>query len=61
MTTENPFYRDDTMLEHRCCWDAAIVRKCEPGKGQYSGDVALVCECREEYVNVILKVLNHDR
>ena len=54
----NPFYIDDASVEHACCWDTAVVQKCEPGKGMYGGDVALICECNEEQAQFICDALN---
>lgn len=54
----NPYYLDHRMVEHGCCRDMAIARKCEPGQGQYGEDVELVAECRAEDAPTILAALN---
>lgn len=52
------YYVDANEVEHGCCWNAAVVRKCEPGKGMYGGDVELVCECDESRAQLICDTLN---
>lgn len=52
------YYADKSMVEHGCCWDTAIVRKCKPGEGIYGGDVYLVCECLDENAQQICDALN---
>ena len=52
------YYIDKSMVEHGCCWTAAIARKCEPGKGMYGGDIDLVCECNDEHAEEICAALN---
>jgi len=54
----DPYYIDDTMVEHGCCWDSAIVRKCKNGEGMYGGDVALICECYSGNAQMICDALN---
>jgi len=52
------YYIDASMVEHKCCWKTAVVRKCEMGKGMYWGDVELVCECDESSAQMICDALN---
>jgi len=52
------FYIDANYLEHGCCWDTAIMKRCEKGKGQYGGDAELLLECKDEDAEFICKVLN---
>ena len=52
------YYIDKGKGEHGCCWDTAIVRKCDAGKGMYGGDIELVCECNEEHAQEICDALN---
>ena len=54
----NQYYIDNSMVEHKCCWDAAIVRKCETGAGIYGGDIDLICECDSENAQAICDALN---
>jgi len=52
------FRVDNSMVEHRCCWDSAIVTDCDEGEGMYGGNVSLVCECDSGMVEIIVKALN---
>ena len=54
----NHYYIDANFVEHRCCWDTAIVRKCEMGKGMYGKDVELICECNDNLAQEICDALN---
>lgn len=54
----NKYYIDSEMVEHGCCWDTAIVIKCEPGHGMYCKDVALICECNDDMAQIICDALN---
>ena len=49
---------DESVVEHGCCWDSAIVRDCEGGKGMYGKDVALICECNSDNADMICEALN---
>ena len=52
------YYIDKSMVEHRCCWDAAIARKCPKGQGNYGSDVRLICECDDVNARFICDALN---
>ena len=52
------YYLDNSMVEHGCCWNAAVVRKCKQGGGMYGSDVELVCECEEGNAQLICDALN---
>jgi len=53
------WYQDDSYLEHGCCWDHVIVRRCKKGDGQYGGEIELLAELRDqETVDLILKAVN---
>lgn len=54
----NKYYRDDSFIEHPCCYSAAIVSKCDNGKGNYGGDVLLFAECSDHEVDEYLQILN---
>ena len=56
--TMERYYIDASMVEHGCCWDTAVVRKCKMGDGMYGKDVELVCECDESRAQVICDALN---
>lgn len=49
---------DASFVEHRCCWDSAIVVDCEPGKGNYGKNVLMICECMAEDAEFIMNALN---
>ena len=49
---------DASFVEHRCCWDSAIVVDCEPGKGNYGKNVSMICECMAEDAEFIMNALN---
>lgn len=52
------WYQDDSYVEHGCCWDHAIVRKCKRGEGQYGEGVELLAEVTDqETVDLILKAV----
>lgn len=53
-----PYFIDDSMVEHGCCWDTAIVRRCEIGGGAYGGAIELICECNSDRAKVICDALN---
>ncbi len=52
------YYEDKRMVEHGCCLETAIVRKCSHGHGMYGKGVMLICECDSEHVQAILRGLN---
>lgn len=54
----NQYYIDKEMVEHGCCWDTAIVIKCEPGQGKFEGDVDVICECNNDMAQIICDALN---
>lgn len=54
----NEYYIDEKMVEHECCWNSAVVRKCEPGRGKYGSDVELICECWSINARFICNALN---
>lgn len=47
------FVRDDSKIEHNCCWTAAIVEEVPEG-----AEKGLVLECKEADVDWILAALN---
>ncbi|KAA0970288.1 hypothetical protein FPY71_07110 [Aureimonas fodinaquatilis] len=46
--TPGPWIIIGEMVEHGCCWDAAISAKVPLGDGKYGGDKALIAECNIE-------------
>lgn len=49
---------DNKYIEHKCCWDTAIIYNCEDGKGIYGSNVELLCECDSNDAQLILNALN---
>ena len=51
------YYIDSKYVEHSCCWESAVVRKCD-GTGLYPEGVYLFCECNEGADKIICDALN---
>lgn len=56
--SEKMFYIDPKRVEHHCCWNSAIVRKCKKGEGMYGLDIELVCECEAGLAERLCDALN---
>lgn len=54
----NRYYLDESMAEHTCCWDTAVVRKRENGPDKWGRDVERICECRDSNAQMICDALN---